>query len=43
MLHILECFFNLEAVVVDPDNLVPAAGLVVGQNVPRFFGPAVLR
>jgi hypothetical protein len=34
MLHVLECFFNLKAVVINLDDFVPATIQVVGRDVP---------
>ncbi len=40
---VLECLFNLKAVVVNLHHFVPATTPVVGQDIPRFGSSAALR
>lgn len=43
VLQILEALLNLEAVIVDADNLGTAARLVIGQDIPRLVVLAIFR
>ncbi|MDN5274306.1 MAG: hypothetical protein JWP06_207 [Candidatus Saccharibacteria bacterium] len=39
MLHIAESFLDLKAMIIDLNDLIPARGDIIGEDIPRLFAP----